>query len=146
MDATCTSPLLASEIVHTTLAWIDDPLLPSYYTPCDAIQQYISLGWLHFLMGKVHKDITAHQKCHYTSLGIQRQAQSLTSQLIVKLWTVLLRLVWTLRNSTVHTPNGYAPSHRLSLFIQKGVRKIYTTTDSTKLHPHDQDLLPYAIL
>ena len=58
----------------------------------------------------------------------------------MKLWTTLLRPLWTLRNSTVHAPNGYAPSRRLLLDMQQEVRELYSTTDPSSLHPHDQNL------
>lgn len=140
MGYTRTSPPLTDEILCTVRAWIDDPTLSSFHTPFTPITHQIQLEWIHFLLGRIHADIALYQKDHYTTLGLQHNAQHWTAQLIVKLWTALLRPLWTILNTFVHDPNGYAPFCRLLHDTREEVRELLHSTDASSLHTQDQNL------
>ena len=131
---------MAHEIKRTIIAWIDDPTLSDYTTSCEPILCQLRIGWIHFMLGRIHTTFTEHQKRHYQTLGIQRKPQSWTVQLISKLWTTILRPIWTIRNSHVHNPNGYSASLRLLSDVKKEAKELYMSTEVSSLHHSDQML------
>lgn len=128
----------ADEILHICKLWILYPqsVIRSSLAP---LQEQLSLGWIHFLLGRMCSSVTSCQRTHYSSLGILRNAQSWTSQLIMKMWITIARPLWSMRNKHVHSETGCIPSLRMLSDIKVEATELYNTTDLSTLSAHDQD-------
>lgn len=75
-------PDMISDIIMITTAWIkSEPIDPTnILTP--AIRHQHQLGWEHFILGRLCNDIATHLHDFYKNKSSQRNAQSVTAQII----------------------------------------------------------------
>ena len=113
LETVSTVPDLRRGIIDTTTLWIDDPSLQHYHPLVEPISSQLTIGWSHFMFGRISIGITNYQHQYYTSIGSRREAQSWTHKLITKLWTTIICLIWQYRNKFVH---GLEPSTTSRLY------------------------------
>ena len=140
LTITTCEPIIARKIIRITNLWLDQGTRPDLFSTCPPIQQQIQIGWYHFMFGKISLDITQWQHNYATIHNLRREAQSWTSRLIQRLWTIILRPSWQHRNIIVHANDRTTSKTRLCLDIQEEVTELYNSTNVDMLASVDRPL------
>ena len=140
MTSTGSSPHLSFEIIRSIKHWVDCQTMNGFDTTIPAIQRQLDIGWSHFMFGRISIAITSHQQNYFTSQSSRRTGQSWTSQLIQKLWTLILRPMWNHRNKYVHGKEPKTTARLHSDIIQEAT-ELYFSTDKDNLQSQDRHLL-----
>ena len=140
LEDVSTAPDLRRAIIDTTTSWLDDPTMSQYRTDNPPISSQLTIGWSHFMFGRISCDITEYQHQYYLSIGSRREAQSWTHQLILKLWTTVIRPIWQYRNNFVHDLEPQTTT-RLYSDIKQEARELFFSTNPDSLLADDRHLL-----
>ena len=133
---------LALELLQLITEWYQyGKLLPTTYRFMGPIQKQISLGWDHFMEGRIITAFTTYMQDHYDRLKIKRTGRHWTSLLIVKIWNMLYWPQWMNRNEFVHNLNSEAIQTRKREEMELTARSLYRSETSIYLLNKDQHLL-----
>ena len=136
-----TEVTLADGIIRATNLWIDDPQMETFWPPCPPTMLQIQIGWLRFLLGRLHISFTNHQHDYFVRKGFSRSALSWTKRLIINLWSDVVRPQWQHRTSIVHALEKTTTQTRLHKELIDEVCILYYSTRQQDLLSDDRHLL-----
>jgi len=112
-----------------------------------AIQQQLQLGeWEHFMQGRLHSTFSEYMDKIYEQMGEKRKSGHMWSAgLIQRLWTLIHRPIWELRNKYVHQKLNEAKITRNREELLAKVRNRFVTTTPSSLLTRDQHLFEKPI-
>jgi len=118
--------------------------LPSIATLIDhhLISTQLTIGpWKHFMQGRLHVHFSSYMQKIYDERSDTRKTGSLwVAGLIQRIWTLLYRPIWDLRNQYVHKKMEDAKESRIREDLQQRVRQRYSECDPSSFLVQDQHL------
>jgi len=127
------------ELMRQILALISQYLnLPHFnlISHHDVIQHQLSLGpWEHFMQGRYHRKFAEYMTAHYATIKDDKKTgQAWSAGLSQRVWTLLHRSIWELRNRYVHEKlNANKLTRTREDIMQRVTDKYESTTPSTFL-------------
>ena len=95
----------------------------------------------HFMMGHIHSSFSEFMSGTYKSIGDNKKTGILwTSGLIQRIWTLIHRPIWALRNKYVHEKLNETKTTRNRDELESRVATIYETVNKDTLLARDRDL------
>lgn len=112
-----------------------------YICPLGPIQKQELLGgWKHFMEGRIHEDFTTYMQAHYEATDEKYMGKTWTAGLIQRIWTLIHRSVWTIRNETVHKKSTDSKITRDREDLQHRVSQAFSASSPTSFLAADQHL------
>lgn len=93
---------LEDEIVRVTNHWVTDPTMHDFWSPCPPVMLQLQIGWIHFLLVRLHVLFANSQHDYFTRKGFTQGALSWTRRLIINIWCDIVRPQWQHGTSIVH--------------------------------------------
>ena len=109
------------------------PKLISFH---EVIRHQLSLGpWEHFMQGRFHKKFAEYMTTHYETIKDKKKTgKAWSAGLSQRIWTLLHRSIWDLRNRYVHEKlNANKRTRTREDIMQRVTDKYESTTPSTLL-------------
>ena len=91
--------------------------------------------------GRIHRDFAQFMQAHYITIGEKYTGTTWTAGLIQRIWTLLYRPIWDIRNACVHKKENHSNTTRAREDLQNRVREKYRGTTQTSLLTRDKHLL-----
>ena len=124
-----------SQFEQCTDAWLDNKDVTNGNSPPFPFRAQLALGWHHLILGRIHLGFQAHVETIYTTRGVRREAQRFIALLIQRLWTRIIRPIWSARNQKVHALDKNTSETRPHQDIKVEVSELYNSTNIEML-PH----------
>jgi hypothetical protein len=96
-----------------------DILLTTAFT-----EQYHSIGWYHFTLGRISSKWDAAVRCYRGQLDNLAMTNVWATQAILLMWQYM-RSIWTHRNSVVHGKDSEEAASRLLQHLHQEVERLY---------------------
>jgi len=114
----------------------------SVLSPHPLLQKQLQLGgWEHFMQGRIHRDFSSYMQRDYDELDEKKSGTMWVAGFIQRIWTLLYRPIWDLRNEYVHEKVNEVNMTRTREDLQQRVREKYVNNDITSFLSQDQHLL-----
>ena len=115
--------------------------------PHHTIQEQRLLGtWDHFMQGRIHSSFSQHMSNIYESIGDTRKSgQMWTAGLIQRIWTLLYKPIWELRNKYVHESINALKMTRNREELMRKVKIMYNEISPLSLLAQDRHLFEITL-
>lgn len=124
-----------SDFEKRTIAWLDDADIENRNSLSLPSRAQLALGWTHLMFGRIHLEFINHITVLYQTRGVRREAQRFITLLIHRLWTRIIRPMWTARNQIVHALDSHTAESRIHIDLKAEVSELYNSTNVDML-PH----------
>ena len=141
MTRSYTDRTLAAELLRASHAWIEDPTMRTFWSPCVPVMMQLRLGWHHFFYGRIHQELTHFQHRYFRRMGYTRSALSWTKRLIINLISDVVRPLWQHRNLVTHALDKESTHTRLHTELMQDVTDLYSSTLQHNLLSVDRHLM-----
>jgi len=133
------------QLIHETTIWLTQG---NSHTTTDMvlpIKKQKSLGWNHFMEGRIHCEFEKYMDEHYTSVNSKKNGEMWVSVVIQTIWTKIFLPLWKHRNAAVHIINDKTKKSREHLNLNFSIRQIYTEAQKDNLLFKDRYLIEEPI-
>ena len=120
---------LFNELKRINTLWLHDPNLREVTSIIPALQSQLQLGWSHLFFGHTHVSMAEYLHDYYQTRNRQRNAQTVLSQFIYKLWTIVIRPQWQHRNKLVHAQDATVTTTRIQQNLWEEVSERFESTN-----------------
>ena len=136
---------LQMQVIRSITEWLTGNTPISTPNSLHPIRMQNTLGWEHFIEGRIHIAFEEYMQRHYQQIGSKKNGEMWVSVMIQTIWTKLFSPMWEHRNKAVHIINDKEKKSREHINLNYSVRELYEKASTNLLLHQDRYLLEESL-